>query len=248
MASIPAHRTNSQRPDERCNFCALSPLCLPAAFDEENLNELESIISSGKQYLPKQTVFNQGDAFHSLHVVKSGAVKTYITDTTGNECVTGFYLPGEIIGLESIAGRIHLSTAATTTDCRLCIISYENLAKLRKNNSSLSDWAVNLFSSSLASDHSFFQCLSLHSANARLATFLLDISKRSSRTAKYQLEFTLPMSRQDIGNYLGLACETTSRAFSRLINSQYIKKNSRQITILDLAKLLAQTNLCTPQS
>ena len=164
-------------PWERCIFSALSPLYLAAAFDENNLNGLKPIISSGNQYPPKQIAFHQGDAYHSIHVVKFGAVKTYITGTAGSKRVTRFYLSDEIIGLESIAVRILLSTAATTTDCRLRIISCEKIIRLCQIE------PLTYSVSSLALNYSFFQCLSLHSTNAKLATFLMDTSKRSSHTS-----------------------------------------------------------------
>ncbi|MBQ0724345.1 MAG: helix-turn-helix domain-containing protein, partial [Cycloclasticus sp.] len=195
-------------------------------------------VASDKRFDQKQVIYSQGDPFQSLHVVKSGAVKTYITDSCGDEYITGFYLPGEIVGLESIAGRKYLSTATSLTDSYLCKADYAELAKLRKNNPALSDWAVNLFSQSLASGHDFFNCLSHHSAISRLATFILLISKRTSRSEHHQLNFTLPMSRQDIGNYLGLASETTSRTFSRLVDNNCIEKKNRQINIIDLTQLI----------
>ncbi|MDX2424940.1 MAG: helix-turn-helix domain-containing protein [Cycloclasticus sp.] len=223
---------------QSCRICALSSLCLPAALDEAMIDELKSIVTSDRRFDQKQVIYSQGDPFQSLHVVKSGAVKTYITDTRGDEHITGFYLPGEIIGLESIAGRKYLSTATSLTDSYLCKANYPRLAQLRKNNPALSDWAINLFSQSLASGHEFFNCLSHHSAVSRLATFILVISKRTGRADRHQLSFTLPMSRQDIGNYLGLASETTSRAFSRLVETKCIEKKNRQINIIDLSHLM----------
>jgi CRP/FNR family transcriptional regulator len=236
--------STQQSPSEQsCRLCALSALCIPAALDDALITELESFISSGKRYAKNNTVYRQKENFCSLYVVKAGAVKTYITDVNGREHITGFYLPGEIIGLESIAGREYLETAVTLADCHLCKIDYAQLAQLRKNNSSLSDWAINLFSQSLASGHDFFTCLSQHTAVARLATFLLIISKRTSRTGDYQLDFSLPMSRQDIGNYLGLASETSSRAFSKLVEQQCIEKKNRRIRITDFDKLVAVSSM-----
>lgn len=235
--------TQQSSNEQSCRLCTLSSLCLPAALDEKLITALESFISSGKRYAKNQSVYHQKEDFCSLYVVKAGAVKTYITDVNGREHITGFYLPGEIVGLESIAGRKYLETALTIADCHLCKIDYSQLAQLRKNHSSLSDWAINLFSQSLASGHDFFNCLSQNTAVAKLATFLLVISKRTSRSGKYQLDFHLPMSRQDIGNYLGLASETSSRAFSRLVEQQCIEKKNRQIRITHFDKLVATSSL-----
>ena len=215
---------------EDCKECSLSSTCLPSAFDEYETHKLNKIVSSAKNHSRQQSIYHQGGEFQSLYVVKSGALKTYITNSKGDENITGFYLPGDIVGLESISKKHYLSTAKTLTDTRLCKINYQALAELRKNTPSLSDWAINLFSQSLASGHDFFNCLSQHTAVARLATFLLVISKRTSRSELYQTDFHLSMSRQDIGSYLGLANETTSRAFTRLVEKNCIQKKKSHKT------------------
>lgn len=233
---------------EDCKKCSLTSTCLPSAFNKQDNHKLKTLISPAKNYLRQQSIYHQGDGFQSLYVVKSGAVKTYITNSKGDENITGFYLPGDFFGLESISKKLCLSTARTLTDSRLCKVNYQELAKLRKNTPSLSDWAINLFSQSLASGHDFFNCLSQHTAVARLATFLLVISKRTSRSEQYQMDFHLSMSRQDIGSYLGLANETTSRAFTRLVEKNCIQKRNKEIHIVDLASLQQCSNLNTEDS
>ncbi|MEW4982412.1 MAG: helix-turn-helix domain-containing protein [Cycloclasticus sp.] len=233
---------------EDCNHCSLSNTCLPSAFDKSEVNKLERIVSSGKNHPRQQCIYHQGTTFQALYIVKSGALKTFITNSKSDENITGFYLPGDIVGLESISKRAYLSTAITITNTLLCKVNYQQLAELRKSTPSLSDWAINLFSQSLASGHDFFNCLSQQTAVARLATFLLVISKRTSRSDQYQANFHLSMSRQDIGNYLGLACETTSRAFTRLVEKKCIRKRNKEISIIDLTKLQQCSTLNTTET
>jgi len=71
-------------------------------------------------------------------------------------------------------------------------------------------------------------------ADQRVATFLLMLSKRKSRNRLSGTEFRLPMSRGDMGNYLGLTVETISRVFSRLQKQQVLLVNNKNITILDM--------------
>jgi CRP/FNR family transcriptional regulator, anaerobic regulatory protein len=226
-----------------CKECSLSISCLPSVFDKNDTDKLDKIVSSSKSHHRQQSIYHQGDAFQSLYVVKSGAVKTYITNSKGSENITGFYLPGDIFGLESISTKHYLNTAKTLTESLVCRINYQEIAILRKNSPTLSDWAINLFSESLASGHDFFTCLSQHTAAARLASFLLVISKRTSRSEQYQRKFHLPMSRQDIADYLGLANETTSRAFTKLVEKKCIQKMNKEIEILDLTLLQECSNL-----
>jgi len=226
-----------------CKECSLSNVCLPNVFDKGDAKKLDKIVSPSKTHQRLQSIYHQGDDFQSLFVVKSGAIKTYITNSKGSENITGFYLPGDIFGLESISKKHYLNTAKTLTESLVCRISYQELANLRKNTPALSDWAINLFSESLASGHDFFTCLSQHTAAARLANFLLLISKRTSRSEQYQKKFSLPMSRQDIADYLGLANETTSRAFTKLVEKKCIQKMNKEIEIIDLEQLKECSNL-----
>jgi len=226
-----------------CKECSLSNVCLPSVFDRGDTKKLDKIVSPSKTHQRLQSIYHQGDDFQSLFVVKSGAIKTYITNSKGSENITGFYLPGDIFGLESISKKHYLNTAKTLTESLVCRISYQELANLRKNTPALSDWAINLFSESLASGHDFFTCLSQHTAAARLANFLLLISKRTSRSEQYQRKFYLPMSRQDIADYLGLANETTSRAFTKLVEKKCIQKMNKEIEIIDLEQLKECSNL-----
>jgi|OM-RGC.v1.009907960 CRP/FNR family transcriptional regulator, anaerobic regulatory protein len=233
---------------EDCKDCSLANTCIPSAFAEHNIHKLDKIVSPTKQYPRHRNIYHQGSNFQALYIVKSGALKTYITNSKGDENITGFYMPGDIVGLESISKRRYLNTAKTLTDSRLCRVNYQELAELRKYTPALSDWAINLFSLSLASGQDFFNCLSQHTAVARLATFLLTLSKRTSRSDQYQLDFQLPMSRQDIGSYLGLANETTSRAFTRLVDKNCIHKMNKEIHIVDLEALQECSNLTIEHS
>jgi len=226
-----------------CKECSLSNICLPSVFGRDDTEKLDKIVSTSKTHQRLQSIYHQGDAFQSLYVVKSGALKTYITNSKGSENITGFYLPGDIFGLESISKKHYLNTAKTLTESLVCRINYQELAYLRKNTPALSDWAINLFSESLASGHDFFTCLSQHTAAARLANFLLLISKRTSRSEQYRRKFHLPMSRQDIADYLGLANETTSRAFTKLVEKKCIQKMNKEIEIIDLEQLKECSNL-----
>ena len=101
LMSLTSPYTPPKKPAvQSCRICALSSLCLPAALDEKMVSELKSIVASDKRFAQKKVIYSQGDPFQSLHVVKSGAVKTCITDSHGDDYITGFYLPGEIVGLE----------------------------------------------------------------------------------------------------------------------------------------------------
>ena len=94
-----------------------------------------------------------------------------------------------------------------------------------------------LMSREISSDQQLITLLSKHTADERLATFLLSISARNARRGLSAMRFRLPMSRLDIGNYLGLTVETVSRSIGRLQKQQIIEVSTKDIHIFDLTAL-----------
>jgi len=86
-----------------CQHCSLSNLCLPIAVKEEDLGSLEAFVQQGRSYDRGETIFSQNNPARSCYAVRSGSVKTTLMSTSGEEQVTGFFLPGEIIGLDSLS-------------------------------------------------------------------------------------------------------------------------------------------------
>jgi CRP/FNR family transcriptional regulator len=86
--------------------------------------------------------------------------------------------------------------------------------------------------------------LGKRSAEERLASFLLSLSNRYHQRGLSATEFNLPMSRQDIGNYLGLAIETVSRLFANFQERGMVQVNRRRVVITDLARIRAMVEPC----
>ncbi|HCE39346.1 MAG TPA: Crp/Fnr family transcriptional regulator, partial [Alcanivorax sp.] len=83
-----------------CNDCSLSPICLPLAVAPAQLDQLDQIIQRGRPLKRGEHLFRAADDFNSVYAVRSGALKTYVLSDEGEEQVTGFYLPGEILGMD----------------------------------------------------------------------------------------------------------------------------------------------------
>ena len=165
--------------------------------------------------------------------MKSGGVKTHSSKVTGGNHVHEFFLPGELIGLESMAGGVALSTATATEASVVCRINYLQLAVLRKEFPLLSDLAVKVYGQALASSQLMLTCVSNPSAASRVACFIIMIMGRSASIKGGSNDVYLKMSRTDIANHLGLAGETVSRAFAKLVSWGYITKNKKHIQVLD---------------
>ncbi|MEO1889057.1 MAG: Crp/Fnr family transcriptional regulator [Cycloclasticus sp.] len=226
-----------------CTDCMLAKNCVPSGLSEKDLYRFTDIVSTNIQYKAGDVLCQQNDKAHYLYVVKAGSFKTQTTTTNGTEHVNNFFLAGDIIGLDSAFGGTALSTASALEDGMACKIRYSQLAALRKELPSLSDLAVSFYANALAAANQIQNNLTIQCASSRLAAFILLYNQRLNEHRQHQADIHLSMSRQDIASHLGLAVETISRSFSKLIETGSISKNGHHIQILDLQKLEQEANL-----
>ncbi|MEX1237304.1 MAG: helix-turn-helix domain-containing protein, partial [Pseudomonadales bacterium] len=180
--------------------------------------------------------------------VRSGALKVYTMNKSGEEQVIGFYLPGEIFGLDAIDGEIHQCSAKALETSAICEIPYDQLQPLSGKIGNLQLQMYKLLSREIRQDQNLQTLLSKMSAEERLSSFLLNLAIRYQQRKLSPVSFRLPMSRADIGNYLGLAVETVSRAFTRMQENGIIKVDQREVRIIDRQQLcsLADTECPAP--
>jgi CRP/FNR family transcriptional regulator len=103
---------------------------------------------------------------------------------------------------------------------------------------------MRVVSKEITEDHDMLLLLSKRNAEERLAAFLLSMSSRYHSRGLSATEFNLPMSRQDIGNYLGMAIETVSRLFANFQKSRLLTVNRRRIVLNDMSRLRAMVEGC----
>lgn len=220
-----------------CEKCSLRPICLASAISPEQLDEIDRIVRRGRSIKRGETLFHASSPFESVYAVRSGAIKTYSLAPDGEELVTGFYLPGEILGLEGISQEEHTSTAVALETSTVCEIPFKRFGELAVKIPSLQQHFFSIMSEEIYKDRTLHRLLSKRSADERVIALLLSLSARNRRRGLSGNEFRLPMSRYDIGNYLGLAVETVSRIFTRLNKSELLEVSGRDIKIPCLATL-----------
>ncbi|RLA11713.1 MAG: transcriptional regulator FNR [Gammaproteobacteria bacterium] len=220
-----------------CTECALSRLCLPVALSEEDVALLEEIIDRPKPLSRGDYLYQAGDKFEALYVVRSGAVKTFAVDPGGTEQITGFYLPGELFGLSAINEPRQNASAQALERTNLCILPYAELDRLCGSVPSLARQIMKVMSDEIREDHALLTLVSKKRAESRLATFLLSIAQRLKKRKLPDDSFQLSMSRSDIGNYLGLAEETVSRMFTRFQEEGLVTVQRKQVELLDHERL-----------
>lgn len=148
--------------------------------------------------------------------------------------MTGFYLPGEIFGWDGIDNSLHSNTAMTLETTALCEIPFVRFEEISRTMPILQKHFMRLMAKELTSDQELIGLLAKSSAEERVASLLLSLSSRLKRQHLSATRFRLPMSRADIGNYLGLTVETVSRVFSRFQSFELILCDKKEIEIINL--------------
>lgn len=222
-----------------CRNCNLSTLCLPLGLTPEDVERLDTIVRRNRPLHRGDYLFQHGDRFRSLFVVKTGSIKTYAPSPEGGEQVLGFHLPGEIIGLDAIENNAHSCSAKVLETTAFCEVPFSRFEELSVTIPSLQHQMYRLLSKEIAQETEMLLLLGKKSAEDRLATFLLSLSQRLQKRGLSPTDFYLSMSRHEIGNYLGLAVETVSRLFTRFQEEGLLRVDRKHIEFLDTSGLEA---------
>ncbi len=233
------HIASFSRRKTACSNCNLAELCLPVDFDTRELQRLDELNLSKCTFAKGEPLFRSGSPFKSLYAIHNGSFKTTVPHEEGHEQVTGFFMMGEIIGMDAISTEKHTCDAVAMEDSEVCELPFNRLEALSHELPSLQRNLYKIMSREIVRDQGIMLLLGSMRAEQRLAAFLLNLSQRYAARGYSLTAFQLRMSREDLGSYLGLKLETVSRAFSHLHESGLIKVQNRAIEILDLAALKA---------
>lgn len=226
-------------PSVSCSSCRLSDLCLPISLNKSEIMQLDEIIERNRPLRKGEHLYRQRDEFRSVYAVRSGSFKSYLLGPDGQSRVTGFYLPGEIIGMDGIGERIHGVSTMALEHSSICEIPFTQLERLSHQLPNLQSRFFAIMGNEITKDQKIHTLLSSYTAEQRLASFLLSLSTRYARCQLSPDRFLLHMTRGDIGEYLGLTLETVSRIFSGLQRKGALLVNNREIEILDMNLLKA---------
>lgn len=220
-----------------CHLCSLAHLCLPLAVNQQEIDRLDDVIKQGRVIDRGDHIFHEHGGFKSCFAVRSGSIKTYTVTEEGEEQVTGFYLPGEIIGMDSMTTDLYSCSAKALEKSSVCEIPFEQFEELATKIPSLQHHFFQLMSKEIQESRKLSMLLSKNTAEERIASLLISLSERFKRRRLSPTQFRLPMPRNDIGNYLGLAVETVSRVFTRFQKTGLISVQGRELIINDLEAL-----------
>ncbi len=203
----------------------------------DDIDKLNRIIQRGKPLQKGEYLYRTNDVFNAVFAIRSGAVKAISISEKGDEQVMGFHLLGEVVGMDGLAENIYNNSVIALETSSVCEIPFNRLEELSLLIPTLQRHFLLLMSREIKHDQQLIALLSKGSAEMKISTLLLNISTSNGLRHLSTNNFTLPMSRVDIGNFLGLTIETVSRIFTRLQKNKVITIDNRSISITDTSAL-----------
>ena len=212
-----------------CRTCAFSSACLSVGYAKPQLAELHCLVEHIGPYHADEHVFRTDAPFRAIYAVRAGMVKTRVLDGDGREHVLGFYLPGEVIGLNAIYPERFPCDAIALDTAHFCRFSCPAMSQLASRMPAVQQELFRMLSKELGSAS---RLAGDHSADERVAAFLIDLGDRFAERGFSGERFRLSMSRGDIANYLRLASETVSRVLSRFRQQGLIAVDGRELVLV----------------
>jgi CRP/FNR family transcriptional regulator len=217
-------------------------MCRVAGLGSKEACLMESIVERRVPVAEGEGLVAAGDAFEHLYAVKSGAFKTVARTPDGNEQIVAFHLPGDIIGVEAVGTRRHTYDVVALNDSRACRLNYRALQALQPQMPEFQQALIEAMSRRILHDQWMSGLLGTQTAERRIAAFVLSVSVRLDDRDLPGSQFRLPMSREDIANYLGLAVETVSRTLKQLHHRGVLMARGRNTQIKERVELEALAN------
>jgi CRP/FNR family transcriptional regulator len=248
MADVPDNPAGDLRADfsllrRSCGPCTLKEFCDRADVVYEQVRR-RGLFGRRQPLARGERLFRPGDRQSMLYVLRGGALKTLAPGADGEENLLGFHVPGELVGLDALANGNHLCEAVALVDSHVCGIPYSELTSLTADHPEIGRRLFQLFGRGTLDSQDHVQLLIRRQADERVALFLLSMLHRYRKDiaetgGQPGAQLALPMSREDMARYLGLALETVSRGLTRMQERGIIEVSGRQIRILDHAALEA---------
>jgi CRP-like cAMP-binding protein len=201
------------------------PLAGSAAAGGGPLAQHVQLMGAAMSFPRNAEIFGENEPADYLYKLIGGAIRTYKILSDGRRQIGGFYLPGDVFGLEF--GDEHTQSAEAITDAKILVIKRSALTALAERDAGIAHELYALTARELRRAQDRIVLL-IKSAQERVVSFLLEMAERAPSGDAVEL----PMSRQDIADYLGLTIETVSRTLTGLESDNTIElPNSRRVVL-----------------
>lgn len=208
---------------KKCGFCAGLKSGAAAGVDPGTCGAFDCTQMKRRRVEKHGSLAREGEKMMYLYSLRFGQIKVIGREHDEYQ-VTGFHMPGDLIGLESIGAGRHRFRLLALENCEVCEIPVAALPGLVAQQPGFQETLLYSFSVALDEAYKRASILSMHSLERRFAEFLLGLSRKYARMGYSRNSFRLLMTRGDIGSYLATSIESVSRLISRF--------NSRGATLI----------------
>lgn len=216
-----------------CSDCELDPMCQVLDYAAADSGVPEGILLRRRPVNAGELLFESGQPFDTIYAVKSGSFKGVISDARAGDRVVGFYFAGELVGAEGMAEQHYDSTVRALEASQVCVLHLDRLTQAGRPQQALQNALIDMLGKEVALNQRLVAALVRQSAEQRVAAFLVSLSDRLKSHGFSPDYLILPMSRSDIGSYLGLARETISRLLTRFQQQDLIQLHNKRLHLLD---------------
>ena len=225
-----------------CSSCNVRELCLPGGLDAEDLTRIDNMVYARRRLERGEVLYYAGAESAAMYAIRSGSFKTSLFDAERPEQVVGFFMGGEILGLEGLGREKYNATAVALEDSEVCVLSEGLVERLTRAIPALQRRLHSLLAREILREQKMMMLLGRMRAEQRLATFLINLSVGSVGRGYSSSDFHLRMTREEMGSYLGLKLETVSRLFRHFHEASLIEVDYKHVRILDLPGLQRLVN------
>ncbi|HEY4644937.1 MAG TPA: helix-turn-helix domain-containing protein [Steroidobacteraceae bacterium] len=231
-------RINNDEPASvQCARCGFRRVCFSPRVPGRGPGTPHRLPIRHRQLARGAALFHAGDRLSAVYALRSGCVKEVVFSPEGDELVTGFYLPGELLGLSALPDKRFRSSAVAVEPTRSCEIPWRSLAQSMAMSPEIATELIALTARAASAAQDIAVSVMRRSALSRVAGFLLAVGARRRERGLHGQRFRLGLRRRDIASYLGLTLETVSRSFSELARRNLIRVRAKQFELLRLGDL-----------
>lgn len=228
-----------------CGADCLSKLCMLkvpvfSTLSREEMAHVSSI-ARHRTYKKGETLFSQGDAQNSLVIVNEGSVKAFKLTPEGREQILYIFSEGDFFGERNLFGAQKAAyTAETLEDTKTCSFPQESFYGMLYAHPDIAIKIIEELEERLARMESTLQSMGVRSLDSRIGALLLDFSQKYGKAVPEGILIRLPLSREGMANFLGVARETVSRKLGQMEAEGIIRQvSNKSILVLNAAGLKA---------
>ncbi len=230
-------------PPIECGACEKREAGVFCDLHEEDCREIDSRKTTNI-YKSHQIIFYEGNQPYGLYCINKGKVKIYKTNTEGNQRIVRLAGPGDIIGYRCLlSNQPYAGTAETLEETTICFIDKTNFFHLLERHSATSSRVMALLAADLGRAEKQMLDITHKNIRERLAELLLILKNKYGRENRRGVELDLKLTRREMAELIGTTQESLIRLISEFKKDGLLETDGKNITLLDLNKLLETANL-----